>query len=369
MDANSTNHKTKRLDALFSSLNAIQSQALRHILKTDSKADRVYQLKDLAKKVPVAYSNDIYEEAIESIAAIPDLRRRREATTSLAGELPESLILVLLEELKKEDDVNNRASLIQAILRFLPADSLMTLLEYVLTIESSEVRDSLLGSLVLWIAERGRLEQSLAAVGEISDANIRDHATAQLMRYVPSSVVDKTPSVSTDRKGNDPMVKEVFISHSSGDEDIARALIELLRAAIPTLHDKIRCTSIDGYRLEGGSYTDEKLKAEIKEAKFFIGLITPLSMSSAYVLFELGARWGADLHLAPVLAAGADSSLLRGPLSSLSALNCSTGGQMQQLIEEIAKSLNYPLGNAPTYYPYIEKLALCSKEAGPSKNP
>src|SRR6266576_5357116 len=114
---------------------------------------------------------------------------------------------------------------------------------------------------------------------------------------------------------------KVFISHSSEDIGVAKALIDLLLSAIGLNHRDIRCTSVDGYRLEVGADTDVELKRELKASKAFIGLITPSSIESAYVLFELGARWGADLHLAPVLACGADSGSLRGPLAKLNALN------------------------------------------------
>src|ERR1051325_5172461 len=96
---------------------------------------------------------------------------------------------------------------------------------------------------------------------------------------------------------------EIFISHSSQDTKVAEALVEVLRNALDIPAAKIRCTSVDGYKLEIGTQTDEQLRKEIYDSIAFIGLITQSSIQSAYVLFELGARWGGHLHLSPVLAA------------------------------------------------------------------
>ena len=131
----------------------------------------------------------------------------------------------------------------------------------------------------------------------------------------------------------------IFISHSSKDIELAEMMIELMRLGIGLTEEDIRCTSVDGYRFEVGADTDVQLKQEVKSSKAFIGLITPSSIESAYVLFELGARWGADLHLAPVLARGADANFLRGPLSKPNALKATEEAQMHQLVQDIARKI------------------------------
>ena len=131
---------------------------------------------------------------------------------------------------------------------------------------------------------------------------------------------------------------EVFISHSSDDADLAMALIEVLRGALMIPANKIRCTSVDGYRLPGGADSDDSIRQEVRSALSFIGLITPASWASAYVLFELGARWGAHLPLVPLLA-GISPRKLAGPLVGLNALDCTVEAQADQLIEDIGKTL------------------------------
>jgi hypothetical protein len=141
----------------------------------------------------------------------------------------------------------------------------------------------------------------------------------------------------------------VFVSHSSKDKRLAAALVDLLRTAVGLTEKEIRCTSVDGYRFEVGAETDAQLKKEVKGSKVFIGLITPASIQSAYVLFELGARWGADLHLAPILASGADSDFLRGPLRGLNALNATSEAEMHQLISDIVSRLGRQSASPAVY--------------------
>jgi hypothetical protein len=154
----------------------------------------------------------------------------------------------------------------------------------------------------------------------------------------------------------------IFISHSSEDVEIAENLVELLRTALDLNSDQIRCTSVDGYRLPGGVTTNDQLKEEIYNSKSFIGLITPSSLESSYVLFELGARWGAKKQLIPLLAAGSDPSDLVGPLSDINALSCNNKSQMFQLISELSEFLNCNTEKVELYSKLIDDLVVSSNE-------
>ena len=154
---------------------------------------------------------------------------------------------------------------------------------------------------------------------------------------------------------------DIFISHSSKDEKIAAALIELLRDALSIPASRIRCTSVDGYRLPIGARVDDILRQEVSSVEVFIGIITPASLQSTYVLFELGARWGTNRYLAPVLASGSDASLLRAPLTSLNILSCDKPAQIYQLVNDLAYMLKKKSGNPASYRRRIDKLARISK--------
>jgi hypothetical protein len=157
---------------------------------------------------------------------------------------------------------------------------------------------------------------------------------------------------------------DIFISHSSKDREIAEALINLLRDALSIPANKIRCTSVDGYRLQAGASTDDQLRQEIYGARAFIGLITPASLQSNYVSFELGARWGARFHLAPVLAAGVNAGSLRAPLTSLNSLNCDIPAQVHQLVSDIASIIKVSVGSPAAYQKHVDALVTMSRESG-----
>ena len=148
----------------------------------------------------------------------------------------------------------------------------------------------------------------------------------------------------------------LFISHASGDAQIAAHLVQLVRAALNLPSSAIRCTSVDGYRLHGGADTDEQLRIEVHDAETFIGLVSPGSMRSPYVLFELGARWGARRHLIPVLVSGADSSILGGPLAGLNALSSDSAAQLHQLVAELATALGATREAPAAYQRQLEQV-------------
>ena len=159
------------------------------------------------------------------------------------------------------------------------------------------------------------------------------------------------PTVSSDLSGPTPTSHSglaVFISHSNKDAGLALALIDLLKAALALTANQIRCSSVDGYRLPVGVNSEGKLREEVNAAKVVVGLITPSSLASYYVMFELGARWGANLFLAPLLAA-VKASDLSGPLSLLNALSASNDAQLHQLVADIAHNLGLPLQPAASY--------------------
>jgi hypothetical protein len=145
---------------------------------------------------------------------------------------------------------------------------------------------------------------------------------------------------------------QIFISHSSKDKALAEALTDLLKAALGLPSNQIRCSSVDGHRLPVGVDTQSKLRAEVNAAKVVIGLVTPNSLASSYVMFELGARWGAGLFLAPLLA-GVKPGGLSGPLSLLNALSASDENQIHQLLDDISKEVGAQLQSTSSYLKHV----------------
>lgn len=137
---------------------------------------------------------------------------------------------------------------------------------------------------------------------------------------------------------------ELFISHSSGDAKVAEALIEFLRSALDIPASQVRCTSVDGYRLPGGADTKQQLRQEVSDAESFIALVSPDSLKSSFMMFELGARWGAVKHLIPLTIRGMRAGSLPSPLNDLNALDAANEAQLHQLVRDLGKVI----GREPT---------------------
>jgi TIR domain len=179
-----------------------------------------------------------------------------------------------------------------------------------------------------------------------------------------SDIASELETASSEQQRGQPMTAiQVFISHSSRDQRIAAGLTELLKNALGISPETIRCTSVDGHRLSAGAKTDETLKRELLNAKSFIALLTEHSLNSTWVLFELGARWGAERHLAPVFAAGLTAEKLRGPLPGISGLSCDSENQIHQLVHDIAGVLGTDVRKTHFYSNYVSALMKASAEA------
>jgi hypothetical protein len=149
---------------------------------------------------------------------------------------------------------------------------------------------------------------------------------------------------------------DIFISHSSEDAEIVKSIIELIRAAYTISAEKIRCTSVNGYRLKAGISTEEQLKLEIHQSKVLLAIITPQSVHSAYVLFELGARWGLSLPLIPLVTSQQGMQLLKGPLSNINALLSHDPAQLHQLVDDLGSYLGLEKQSPAVYQHVIDKI-------------
>lgn len=148
------------------------------------------------------------------------------------------------------------------------------------------------------------------------------------------------PTKSSAGAAINPASKKFFVSHSGADRDLAEALVDLLCAALPLKRVDFLCTSVDGSKLQGGDDTDEVLRREICDVPVFMSLLTKQAVTSTYVLFELGARWGCKRHHIPLLAKGAGVDVLREPLKAINALHLGKLADILQLVQDVARILS-----------------------------
>jgi hypothetical protein len=138
---------------------------------------------------------------------------------------------------------------------------------------------------------------------------------------------------------NESKHMKMFISHSSTDTELARALSRWLKAAFVNLRpSELRCTSIDGHGLQVGTDFAEQLRSDVCACEALIVLVTPNALRSQYVLLELGARWGTTLPILPVAVGVSDpSKALPLPLAALHAVDGRVDTQMLALLKRLSK--------------------------------
>jgi hypothetical protein len=173
-------------------------------------------------------------------------------------------------------------------------------------------------------------------------------------------------SVTESRSSNAPfngdptaMPKEsklIFISHSSADKDLAEALVDMLCTALNLRRAAFLCTSVDGAKLQGGDETDIVLRQAIRDVPTFLSILTPAAVRSTYVLFELGARWGAGRPHIPLLAKGAGPEVLKEPLKSKNALKLSHQPDVLQLVGNLGDQLGISPERPESYFGKMLKI-------------
>lgn len=148
----------------------------------------------------------------------------------------------------------------------------------------------------------------------------------------------------------------IFISHSSEDQHLAGRLAHLLCISLRLQPELVRCSSVDGYRLPAGIEVNKRLREEVCDADAFICILSNASLSSMYVLFELGARWGCGRYLVPLVTPGTRLSELRGPLSGLNILRADNPAQLSQLISDVGSIICVQSAPKEAYQALIDEV-------------
>jgi hypothetical protein len=154
----------------------------------------------------------------------------------------------------------------------------------------------------------------------------------------------------------------IFISHRHKDQAIATALIETIRAALDVRQTEIRCTSVQPYRLPFGKNTGDRLRDEIGRAQVVLGILSPDTSQSSYVMFELGAAWAQRIYTCPLLSKGAEYQHIPGPIFDLAPARLWETSDCHQLLGNLEAELNLS-PNKDTQGAVSEKITALTKVA------
>jgi isopentenyl diphosphate isomerase/L-lactate dehydrogenase-like FMN-dependent dehydrogenase len=104
----------------------------------------------------------------------------------------------------------------------------------------------------------------------------------------------KPPKIKKNIKSRQRQAYSVFLSYSSKDRFIAETIIDKLEAIGVQ-------TWADTKSMEGGGITIREIIAAIDACNEVIVLVSPNSIESQWVLFEIGVARGKDKRTTPVL--------------------------------------------------------------------
>lgn len=169
---------------------------------------------------------------------------------------------------------------------------------------------------------------------------ISDYACFKLPKDEPnerSMLVDRLHAAIVQHDRDAAARPRIFISHRHKDEKQAKALVSLLEAFFQIEKHDIRCTSVQPYKLAVGDRTSERLRAEIAGADVVLGLLSPDTSESKYVLAELGAAWGCGVPTFPLRVGGAKFEDVPEPLNERHSLSLDSVSECIQLVQDIAR--------------------------------
>jgi hypothetical protein len=128
----------------------------------------------------------------------------------------------------------------------------------------------------------------------------------------------------------------IFISHSSLDASLVRAIVDLLERSLVILPGQLRCTSVPGYGIPLGAPSPAALRRDLKHCRFVLAVVTQNSLRAPWVLLELGAAWALGHETVLLLAPSVSVNEIKGPLSQLNHGSLVREEDLVQLVGQIA---------------------------------
>ncbi len=130
--------------------------------------------------------------------------------------------------------------------------------------------------------------------------------------------------------------RELFLSHSVADIDLAEYLELSIRSAIPGI--EVFRTTRPG-KIPSGRDWFNVIMQHLRSADCFLVLLTAASVDRPWIAFETGAAWFSEKPLVPVLASGFDASRVPEPLRLLQLLSLDDPAQASQVFVEFGGQL------------------------------
>lgn len=135
------------------------------------------------------------------------------------------------------------------------------------------------------------------------------------------------------------MNAQVFISHAAKDESLVEDLADLLHVGIGVQPDDIFCSSLPGMSIPTGEAFVQYIKSQIAHPKLVLLIVSEEFLKSAFCQNEVGASWGLDLPMWPLLVPPVVYSDVRGVLADAQLKKIEDKESLNDLRDDLIKIL------------------------------
>lgn len=150
-------------------------------------------------------------------------------------------------------------------------------------------------------------------------------------------------------------MRRVFISHSTADQELVDALVELLQMGAGVPAGAIFCTSTPGHGVEPGARFSDTIRAALQDTSCVIALLSPAFLRSRFCTLELGGLWALQQRVVPLIVPPLSYDDMRDVLEGVQALPLDREASIHHFLDVISKVTGYSPLSVATWHVHARK--------------
>ena len=139
--------------------------------------------------------------------------------------------------------------------------------------------------------------------------------------------------------------RTVFIGHATSDGPLAKRLKDAIVSSVDRRVDVFVSSDLDS--IKGGEDWLERILDRLRHCRVVIAIVTPHTVTSPWVHYEVGVADAGHPVVIPVTARGARLSEIPAPLGRRQGRNLAKPDDLRVLLDEVAAALGVPRSGGP----------------------
>jgi hypothetical protein len=150
--------------------------------------------------------------------------------------------------------------------------------------------------------------------------------------------------------------QSLFISHAEADKFLIRHLVDLLLNSMDIEKSYINATSVIKENIKPGDDLSETILNEIQSSSVIICVLSPTSLQSSWVMFELGASWCLHKNIITLLVGDLTARDLPDLLKDKKAIHFDCDkAELDGMLKKVAELVNVRLKDKEKRDKHIKK--------------